>query len=160
MISADLFGYEPPEIGSTNDLRVHAKQIGECGAALTVYCLRNMGLNAYEVGDTCHYDITVDVGSSLLRVQVKSTSKSDEAGTFRFNHTKGHRSTQLGVRAYDGGDYDVLALVALSVKHVVFDTFAEEPTITRPAEMFMREGIEEASFRAVLAKLGRAWATI
>ena len=95
---SDLFGYEPPAIGSTNDLRVHAKQIGECGVALTIYCLRNMGLNAYEVGDTCHYDIMVDVGSSLLRVQVKSTSKSNEAGTFHFNHTKGHRSTQLGVR--------------------------------------------------------------
>ena len=157
---SDLFGYEPPAIGSTNDLRVHAKQIGECGVALTIYCLRNMGLNAYEVGDACHYDVLVDVRSGVLRVQVKSTSKSDGSGTYRFNHTKGHRSTQLGVRAYDGGDYDVLALAALSVKRVVFDTFTTEPAIARPAEMFMRPDIEEETFRAVLAKLGRAWPTI
>ena len=125
-----------------------------------MFYLLNMGFNADKFVDTAHYDVTVDVGSSLLRVQVKSTSKSDEAGTFRFNHTKGHRSTQLGVRPYDGGDYDVLALVALPVQHVIFDTFTTEAAITRPAEMFMRPGIEEETFRAVLSMLGRPWPII
>ena len=157
MESVDLFGYEPPEIGSTNDFRVHAKQIGECGAALTVYCLRDMGLHACEVGDACHYDLSVDVGGSLLRVQVKSTSKSPGSGMYRFNHTKGHRSTPRGVRSYDGGDYDILALAALSVKHVVFVTFTNEPNLARPVEMFKRKGIEKETFRAALHKLGRPW---
>ena len=97
-MTSDLFGYELPAIGSTNDLRVHAKQIGECGVALTVFYLRDMGFPACEATDTCQYDLTVGVGGPLLRVQVKSTSKSNEAGTFHFNHKKGHRSTQLGVR--------------------------------------------------------------
>ena len=159
-MTSDLFGYEPPAIGSANDLRVHAKQIGECGATLTVFYLLNMGFKADKFVDIAHYDVTVDVGSGLLRVQVKSTSKSNEAGTFRFNHTKGHRSTQVGVRPYDGGDYDVLALVALPVQHVSFNTFTTEPTITRPAQMFMRPDIEEETFRAVLSMLGRPWPTI
>ncbi len=159
-MTTDLFGYEPPAIGSTNDLRVHAKQIGECGVALTVFYLRDMGFPACEATDTCQYDLTVDVGGPLLRVQVKSTSKSPGSSMYRFNHTKGHRSTQRGVRSYDGSDYDILALVALPIRHVIFDTFTDELTIARPAEMFMREGIEEETFRAVLGKLGRACPTI
>lgn len=94
------------------------------------------GYRAFRSDQHCAYDVIVDLGARLLRVQVKATRgltvlrRTDRV--YRRGPNKGlpqyvtaymwhvRRAGKGGRRVYEGDAFDLLALVALDVRRVAY----------------------------------------
>jgi hypothetical protein len=82
------------------------------------------GLCAYRTEQVCAYDIAIDIGGRLLRVQVKST-RAPRAIPQRVGHRPAYlwhvrRAGKAGARNYDADEFDMLALVALDSRRIAY----------------------------------------
>lgn len=82
------------------------------------------GYRAFLSDQTCPYDVAVDVGHRILRIQVKAT-RAPRAIPQRVGHFPAYmwhvrRAGKAGARAYVGGEFDLLALVALDVRQIAY----------------------------------------
>lgn len=85
----------------------HSKLQGECSEAVfVVECLRRGLAVAHPYGDSCRYDLLVDCGGRISRVQVKSVSRRSPDGAY---HLAVMRSVCSRKKAYSRGDFDLLA---------------------------------------------------
>lgn len=106
-----------------------AMEVGRAGEYLVMADLLLEGWVAYPTSQGVPYDIAVDIGPRVVRVQVKSTRmpKSPQAlqrGTPLYVfHTR--RAGKGGRRRYDTDDFDVLALVALDRRLIAYYPLAE-----------------------------------
>ena len=82
------------------------------------------GHRAFLAAQTCPYDVVVEVGGSIVRLQVKSTrqprelaNRSAESATYYFNV---RRAGKAGRRTYGSEEFDALALVALDIRRIAY----------------------------------------
>ena len=79
----------------------------------------------------CPYDVAVESGGRLIRVQVKAT-RGLRSIPQRINHQSGYifhtrRAGKAGRRRYADDAFDVLALVALDIRRIAYVPFAGMP---------------------------------
>lgn len=83
------------------------------------------GYRAFLADQNCPYDVAVDVGGRLVRIQVKSTRQqraipqraSKDIPAYMW-HVR--RAGKGGRRVYQADDFDLLALVALDVRKIAY----------------------------------------
>lgn len=113
-----------------HSLRVSPEmEIGRAGEHLVMADLLLNGWVAYPTSQGVPYDVAVDIGDRVIRVQVKSTkmpksSASLNRGTplYVFNT---RRAGKGGRRRYSADDFDVLALVALDRRLIAYYALAD-----------------------------------
>jgi hypothetical protein len=129
---------EPQEDGLTvegdrirhHSLRVSAEmEVGRAGEYLVMADLLLDGWVAYPTSQGVPYDIAVDIGERVVRLQVKSTKMPKAPATLRRGsplyvfHTR--RAGKGGRRRYSSNDFDVLALVALDRRLIAYYALAD-----------------------------------
>lgn len=99
-------GWEVQRFGK----RLTRKQRGEMAEAAFLAVAAALGLRvAKPWGESSRYDLIVDTGRNLLRVQVKSAHKAGEYGGYTF-HAHGNST-----RVYGADEIDVLAAYVVPV---------------------------------------------
>lgn len=102
--------------------------IGRAGEYLTMFDLLSKGYQAYLTDQGASYDIILDLGDRLIRLQVKTTQKPSKMNkeyannVYMFNVRRADRS---GQRSYGLNEFDGFALVALDRKAVYYYPFTE-----------------------------------
>jgi len=113
---------------STSFVSSDAKRFGRIGEHLVCADLLLSGFEAYMVYDR-PYDLIVESGSKLYKVQIKTTYQARYAyqksktqkRVYSFNvHRNGYRRGN----AYKQGDVDLFALVALDSKYIAYMPFS------------------------------------
>lgn len=82
------------------------------------------GLRAFRAEQVCAYDVAVDLGARILRLQVKGT-RGPRAIPQRVGHRPAYmwqvrRAGKAGARVYGAGEFDMLALVALDTRQIAY----------------------------------------
>ena len=98
--------------------------VGGAGEHIVCADLLMQGYRAFLADQTCAYDVAVDVGGRLIRVQVKAT-RCQKSIPQRAKHHPGYmwhvrRAGKGGRRVYGQNEFDLLALVALDVRLVAY----------------------------------------
>ncbi len=97
---------------------------GAAGEHLVCADLLMQGHRAFLSDQNCAYDVAVDVGGRLVRIQVKATRKphvipqSRQKEAAYMWHVR--RAGKGGARVYAQGEFDLLALVALDAKRIAY----------------------------------------
>ena len=149
-----------------HNLKVSAEmEVGRAGEHLVMADLLLDGWVAYPTSQGVPYDIVVDLGGQMIRVQVKSTKmpktpQSMNRGTPLYVfHTR--RAGKKGRRRYSTDDFDVLALVALDRRLIAYyalaDTRNDSIAIRVPGMRYGDGGIkcryfEDAKFEFALQR--------
>jgi hypothetical protein len=117
MVQLTLFDNDlpPPLKPARNDIRA-----GDAAEAFVVAKLLKAGFDAHGARRDATYDVGVDLGAGrLIRVQVKGRKRAvRERWSFRF--VRGNPRTGTGSYPYDADDFDVAAVVSLSLVSVLF----------------------------------------
>lgn len=105
--------------------------VGTAGEHLVCADLLMAGFNAFRTDQTCAYDVAVDLGGRLIRLQVKSTRgprelprRTETRLAYQF-HVR--RAGKGGRRKYGADEFDLLGLVGLDVRQVAY----VPPSLTR-----------------------------
>jgi hypothetical protein len=107
-------------------------ELGRAAEHLVCADLLLSGWSSYPTAQGLPYDLAVDVGDRIVRVQVKSsffaknpqpTSRANPAYFYQIR-----RAGRGGARVYGGGEFDVYALVALDRRLIAYFAAAELPT--------------------------------
>lgn len=98
--------------------------IGTAAEHLVCFDLLMGGYRAFLADQNCPYDVAVEIGARLVRIQVKATRKA-RAVPQRTNPSSAYmwhvrRSGKNGSRVYRDGEFDALALVALDVQRIAY----------------------------------------
>jgi hypothetical protein len=97
---------------------------GAAGEHLVCADLLLQGYRAFLSDQNCPYDVAVDIGGKLIRIQVKSTRKArplpQRVGHFPAYMWHVRRAGKAGARVYQDGEFDMLALVALDARRVAY----------------------------------------
>ena len=97
---------------------------GAAGEHLVCADLLMLGYRAFLADQNCPYDVAVDVGGRLIRIQVKSTRKAkalpQRVGHFPAYMWNVRRAGKGGARVYAAGEFDLLACVALDARKVAY----------------------------------------
>ncbi|WP_323811304.1 hypothetical protein [Yoonia sp. 67-2] len=123
----DLGAY--PNVASDAVCR-RARLIGLAGEALVDSLLLRHGLHPSPLPDGASADRLIPLGQRTVRIQIKTRTHPGPRG-YAFRMRKGYRGNPLGTRAYEVGDFDIAALVALPA-NVVFFTCAPGINLTVP----------------------------
>lgn len=123
----DLGGY--PSVTPDAVCR-RARLIGLAGEALVDSLLLRHGLHPSALPEGASADRLVPFGQRTVRIQIKTRTHPGPRG-YSFRMRKGYRGNPQGTRAYDEGDFDIAALVALP-ENVVFFTCAQAVNLTMP----------------------------
>ena len=82
------------------------------------------GYRAFLADQNCPYDVAVDVGGRLIRVQVKATRAAravpQRVGHFPAYQWHVRRAGKGGRRVYGADEFDLLALVALDCRRIAY----------------------------------------
>lgn len=140
---------------SRHALSQNAKWIGRAGELLVESVLLRIGLVSAQLPEFMPADCIVYHPSRLLSVQVKTCSRPRD-GAFHFNVSKGYHRSPTGVRRYDRGDYDLLALVALSENVVKFTADRQQTQSFQAAEVARLRAYPRRSLDAALEEHGLA----
>jgi hypothetical protein len=100
----------------------NALQIGKAGEHLACFDLISNGFNAFLSDQGLPYDIVVDLGGSMVRVQVKTIQKPNSYGKYykdiyRFSL---RRNTPNGRLSTPADDADYIAFVFMDTKEVQY----------------------------------------
>ena len=113
-----------------HSLRVSAEmEVGRAGEYLVMADLLLNGWVAYPTSQGVPYDIAVDIGQRVVRIQVKSTKMPKTPDSLNRGsplyvfHTR--RAGKGGRRRYGNDDFDVLALVALDRRLIAYYALAD-----------------------------------
>lgn len=101
-------------------LELMAGMAGEC---IVVADLLLQGYRAFFAGQHCPYDVVADVGSRLIRIQVKSVSAPRRGRAKEIRPAYQWRAKRAGKksqRVYASGEFDILACVALDLRLVAY----------------------------------------
>jgi hypothetical protein len=142
-------------------------EIGKAAEHLVVADLILAGYRAFLSDQGLPYDVIIDDGGSLYRVQVKAT-RGLKAVPQRSAYTPGYlfhtrRAGKGGRRRYRGDEFDLLALVALDIRVIAYMRFADVPgcLILRPPNSVPHhaasrpENINQFPIHKALAEIGQ-----
>lgn len=98
--------------------------VGTAAEHLVCADLLLAGYRAFRADQHCPYDVAVETGGRLVRVQVKSTRQTRRIPQ-RAEHQPGYvfyvrRAGKRGQRLYGSEEFDLLALVALDVRRIAY----------------------------------------
>lgn len=97
---------------------------GAAGEHLVCADLLMQGYRAFLADQNCPYDVAVDVGGRLIRIQVKATRKAkalpQRDGHFPAYMWHVRRAGKGGSRVYADGEFDLLACVALDIRRIAY----------------------------------------
>ena len=117
------------------------------------------GWRAFLADQNCPYDVAVEIGGRLVRVQVKST-RQQRAIPQRAEHIPAYmwhvrRAGKGGRRVYGSDEFDLLALVALDIRRIAYLPPSEHrQTIhIRPPGAPGGKQFDDFSFRSALEAL-------
>ncbi len=132
--------------------------IGEAGMHFVLARLLQWGVPAHPAGPGLPYDIIAEGGFALglIRLQVKSTARPPRGRCYRFTLTRGFHGSARGVFAYQAGDFEIAAFVALPLDRVLFRAFGAPAFTATPAE-FRAPDAERRSLRSALAIVRARW---
>jgi hypothetical protein len=105
----------------TEILNRHAKRIGTSGEQLFDSFMTRFGLQAHALSEAHSADRLLIVGNVGLYVQIKTTTHP-HGGIYRFSASRGYNRSPGGVRAYEAGAFDLLALAVLPENVIAFTT--------------------------------------
>ena len=150
----------------------NTSRIGAAATHLVCASLLLEGYNAFLAPEGCHYDVVVDLGVRLLRVQVKASSKATARPNrpaivgYQFTSSRNHRPEKVGgksiIKRYKPEIVDVIAFVGLDIKAVAYFAVTNEfvhamwlyppgtPTFMR-GKKEQRRCIDQFPFKAALA---------
>lgn len=100
--------------------------IGRAGEYLVLSDLLLKGHQCFDSGQGVNYDIVMEKGSKLLKIQVKTTKEKkmwlskthDKTTPSYFFHIK--RCGKHGNKSYKESDFDLFALVMLDIRQVAY----------------------------------------
>ena len=97
---------------------------GVAGGHIVCADLLLMGYRAFMTDQNCPYDVAVEIGGRLIRIQVKAT-RCQRAIPQRVKQLPAYmwhvrRAGKAGARVYAVDDFDLLALVALDIRMVAY----------------------------------------
>ena len=155
-------------MGKSKALAGHSAELelGKAAEHLVVADLILAGYRAYLTDQGLPYDVVVDLGGNLLRVQVKATSGLRSVPQ-RASYTPGYlffvkRAGRKGRRAYSHREFDIIAFVALDIRVIAYmpmsdglkQTINLRPPKTIPAlHATRKQNIDEFTFDQCLADL-------
>ena len=93
-----------------NECKTYSKQ-GNIGLAYAIAYYSKLGYTvSIPLTDTQDYDIIVDTGETLLKVQVKTTTCKSEYNNYQLNLkvSGGNRSGEGKVKTFDQNNYDLV----------------------------------------------------
>lgn len=102
--------------------------IGRAGEYLVMFDLLSKGYQAFLTDQGVAYDVVLDLGSRLVRLQVKTTQKPAKMNKEYANNVylfSVRRAGRGGARSYGTHEFDGFALVALDRKSVYYYPFNE-----------------------------------
>ncbi|PWS34571.1 hypothetical protein DFH01_23815 [Falsiroseomonas bella] len=121
-----------PRVQGRGILRVSRElELGRAAEHLVCADLLLSGWSSYPTAQGLPYDLAVDLGHRIVRVQVKSsffaknpqpTSRANPAYFYQIR-----RAGRGGARVYGGGEFDIYALVALDRRLIAYFAMAELP---------------------------------
>ncbi len=120
-----LFGDAQPA-GRTKSARINVSDLSLGTAAEHLVCadLLLQGYRAFLSDQNCPYDVVVDIGARLVRIQVKATAEPrrtpQRVGDFLTYQWYVRRAGKGGRRVYAMGEFDLLALVATDARRVAY----------------------------------------
>ena len=135
---------------------------GTAGEHLVCADLLISGFRAFIADQNCPYDVVVDVGDRIVRVQVKTT-KYQRSIPQRASHIPAYmwhvrRAGKGGQRLYGEGEFDVLALVALDIRRIAYmpPSLLKQTVHLRPPHADPNTGkhFEQFPFDRALRELG------
>ena len=98
--------------------------VGTAAEHLVCFDLLMAGYRAFLADQNCPYDVAVDLGGTLIRIQVKATraqraipQRSTFIPAYMF-HVR--RAGKAGRRNYQDDSFDALALVALDIRAIAY----------------------------------------
>lgn len=113
---------EVPEIASTREPT--DLDVGTAGEHLVCADLLLAGFTAFRTDQNCAYDVAVDLGGRLIRLQVKSTREPrrlPQRGTSIASYQwHVRRAGKGGRRTYGDNEFDLLGLVGLDIRQVAY----------------------------------------
>lgn len=147
---------------------VSCLNLGKAAEHLVVADLIMQGHQAFLSDQGLPYDVIVDAGGRLLKVQVKATAApSRRVSRLDLNilgyHFHIKRCGKHGSRQYAADDFDVIALVAMDIRAIGYMTADEgvkKSIILRPPNyplsnaISRKEDIGQLPFGRVLERLG------
>lgn len=141
-------------------------EVGKAAEHLVAADLILAGYRAFLSDQGLPYDVVIDDGGYMYRVQVKST-RSLKPVPQRVAHTPGYlfhtrRAGKGGRRRYKGHEFDLVALVALDIRVIAYLPFAEvkgcivlRPPNYVPHKVATRlENINQFPIQKAIARLG------
>ena len=130
-----------PTLGKV-DAVVTDLALGVAGEHFFCADLLLQGYNAFLTDQNCPYDVALEIGGRLIRVQVKTTRKERHIPQ-RAVRTPAYlfhvrRCGKGGRRSYNETDFDVMALVALDIRKIAYIKLSEaKQTIHLNREKFL-----------------------
>lgn len=119
------------------------------------------GYSAFRADQACAYDVAVDMGAHLIRVQVKSTRQPRQYPQQGQSHITGYtwhcRHGKGAMRGYQATAFDVLALVALDTRQIAYLPAAKvRQTIQIPVSGMLKQprraGFDGLTFAAAISQ--------
>ena len=109
---------------ANDNVRLTDLAVGTAAEHLVCADLILSGWTAFLTDQNCAYDVAVDVGGRLIRVQVKAT-RCQRSIPQRVTHIPAYmwhvrRAGKGGVRVYGEDEFDVLALVAVDIREIAY----------------------------------------
>lgn len=101
-----------------------ALKIGTAAEHIVCADLLLAGYNAFMTGQHCPYDVAVQIGARLIRIQVKGTMEQRSIPN-RDIHVPAYvwnvrRAGKKQSRLYGVDEFDILALVALDIRKIAY----------------------------------------
>lgn len=119
-----------------------------------------LGYRAFLADQNCPYDVAVDLGGRLVRLQVKAT-RTQRSIPQRETHIPAYmwhvrRAGKAGKRTYAEGDFDLLALVALDIRQIAYlpPSQRKQTIHIRPPGTTGGKQFNDFSFIKAIADLG------
>jgi hypothetical protein len=117
------------------------------------------GWRAFLADQNCAYDVAVEMGGRLIRVQVKAT-RQQRAIPQRAGHIPAYmwhvrRAGKGGRRVYAQDEFDLLALVALDIKRIAYlpPSLHRQTIHIRPPGATGGKHFDDFGFRSALAEI-------
>ena len=134
--------------------------VGTAGEHLVCADLLLSGFNAFRTDQNCAYDVAVDLGGRLIRLQVKST-RGPKAIPQRETNIPAYqwhvrRAGKGGRRNYGENEFDLLGLVGLDIRQVAYVPPSLKRTVIqiRPPGSTVGKQFRDYPFARALHEIG------
>lgn len=128
------------------------RQKGVAAESLVLSDLQVSGFDAFKTDGLLPWDLGLDIGGRIIKIQVKGTSSASNKLVFEFVRNSRHPDERCKV-PYERNAYHVAACVSLANRQVIYQPGVER-RIYLKSEQFLRPGSSFASLLMSLKAIG------